>query len=606
MLMRHLRLYAEGRRLNLSAKWPGICLGLALSVLVSTTAARAATFTATLDRDTLTLGESATLSLACVGGTPSNAPMPANVPNLQISYVGPSSQFSVINGAVSSSVTYNFQVTPQKAGDYTIPAVTAEVGSEKLTTQPLLLKVLQPTAPSTQAINSGNQVVFLKLALPKKEFYVGESFSVQVQLYIANQVRRVGGFQFTAFPADGFVLGKSVRGQDRQTQIGNTLYSIATFVFPLTAIKAGPMTLGPVTANIVLGGRDPFDPFGVFGGGGGDQRQLTLATDGEAVRLLPLPREGAPANFNGAVGVYTMTMSAGPTNLTVGDPITVKVQISGRGSLDGLILPEQPGWHDFKIYPPTTKVETADQLGLQGTKTFEQVVQPESPDVKALPPMTFSFFDPDQKAYRTLTQPGVPLLVRPGGSAPTPTVLAGARPTQDNAPPTQDIVPNKQRLGTLARIGPPLAVQPWFLGIQGIPLLAFLSMVVWRKRTEALANNPRLRRRRQVAQIVRAGLDDLRRAAVQKKSDEFFATVFRLLQEQLGACLDVPASAITEAVIEERLRPRGVPETTLASLQEVFQLCNLARYAPIKTSQELEAIIPKFETVLREVEALEL
>jgi hypothetical protein len=604
--MKKLSFHNESSGLRPDKQWSGLVFTFTLCVLLGSAAASAATFTASLDRDTLTLGESATLSLACVGGTPRSVPIPANIPNLQISYVGPSSQFSVINGEVSSSVTYNFQVTPQKAADYTIPAVTAEVGTEKLTTQPLLLKVLQPTAPSAQAITSGNQIVFLKLVLPKKEFYVGESFTAQVQLYIANQVRRVGGFQFTAFPADGFVLGKSVRGQDRQAQIGNTLYSIASFIFPLTAIKAGPMTLGPVTANIVLGGRDIFDPWGMFGGGGGDQRQLTLATEAEAVRLLPLPREGAPANFNGAVGTYTMTVSAGPTNLTVGDPITVKVQISGRGSLDGLSLPEQPGWHDFKTYPPTTKVETADQLGLQGTKTFEQVVQPENSDVKALPLISFSFFDPEQKAYRTLTQPGVPLLVRPGGSAPTPTVLAGARPTQDNTPPSQDIVPNKQRLGTLARIGPPLAQQPWFLALQAVPALAFLSMVVWRKRTEALANNPRLRRRRQVAQTVRAGLDDLKRAAVEKKSDEFFATVFRLLQEQIGERLDVPASAITESVIEERLRPRSVPETTLAALQEVFQLCNLARYAPIKTSQELEAIIPKFEVVLRAVEALEL
>ena len=41
-------------------------------------------------------------------------------------------------------------------------------------------------------------------------------------------------------------------------------------------------------------------------------------------------------------------------------------------------------------------------------------------------------------------------------------------------------------------------------------------------------------------------------------SDEFFAVLFRLLQEQLGERLDLPASAITEAVIEERLSPLGI------------------------------------------------
>src|SRR5208283_4786615 len=108
----------------------------------------------------------------------------------------------------------------------------------------------------------------------------------------------------------------------------------------------------------------------------------------------------------------------------------------------------------------------------------------------------------------------------------------------------------------------------WFVALQGIPMLAFISAVIWRRRTEQLARNPRLRRQRQVQQLIREGLAMLRRLAVENKSDEFFATLVRLLQEQLGERLDLPASAITEAVVEERLRPLGVAEATLASLQE--------------------------------------
>jgi len=47
-----------------------------------------------------------------------------------------------------------------------------------------------------------------------------------------------------------------------------------------------------------------------------------------------------------------------------------------------------------------------------------------------------------------------------------------------------------------------------------------------------------------------------------------------------------------------------MPEATLAPLHELFQTCNLVRYAPIKSSQELAAIIPKLETVLRELKEL--
>jgi hypothetical protein len=94
----------------------------------------------------------------------------------------------------------------------------------------------------------------------------------------------------------------------------------------------------------------------------------------------------------------------------------------------------------------------------------------------------------------------------------------------------------------------------------------------------------------------------LRSHAQANRSDEFFAVLFRLLQEQLGERLDLPASAITEAVIEERLSPRGISGDLSARLHELFQMCNQARYAPIKSSQELSALIPKWESVSRELQ----
>ena len=74
----------------------------------------------------------------------------------------------------------------------------------------------------------------------------------------------------------------------------------------------------------------------------------------------------------------------------------------------------------------------------------------------------------------------------------------------------------------------------------------------------------------------------------------------------MGERLDCPASSITEAAIDERLALLGAPETTLSGLRELFQLCNQARYAPMRTSQELAAVIPKLETALKQAEEIEL
>src|SRR5206468_3446628 len=135
-----------------------------------------------------------------------------------------------------------------------------------------------------------------------------------------------------------------------------------------------------------FGIRGMIDDFGT------EQKQIALAADAQTVKTLQLPEKDVPASFSGAVGNFSLTESVGPTNVAVGDPVTVKIQIAGRGSLNNVSLPAQSAWRDFKMYPPTTKVETTDQLGLQGTKYFEQVVVPQNVEVRELPPLEFSYF----------------------------------------------------------------------------------------------------------------------------------------------------------------------------------------------------------------------
>ncbi len=564
----------------------------------------AATFTASLDRDTIALGETATLTLTFEGGSPKSIPQP-EVPHLQINYTGHSEQFSSdFSGHNTSSVIHQFVLTPTQIGDYTIPALQAEAGGQMLTSQPLKLTVTSPNSPPPAAVNSGSEVAFMKLTLPEDKFYVGEVFTAQLQLFLREDVQNYGEWKLTGNPADGFVFGKSVPGNKYRTQIGNRVYTVISESIACTVVKSGALTLGPVTGSVIVVLPSPNrggDPFFQRFFNNGEQKQVTLATDALNVQSLPLPAEGAPQNFNGAVGDYTMTVTAGPTNVAVGDPITVRVQISGHGALDALALPDQPAWRDFKAYPPTSKVATSDQLGLQGTKTFEQIVTPQSTDVHELPAFSFSFFDPGAKAYRTLTQAPTQLAVHSEGTTPAP-LMAATKSAGSQTPTPQDILPIKEQFGSLAPAGPPLVTRPAFLAVQSLPVLAWLAAFVWRKRTDSLANNPRLRRQRRVAGLVQGGLNDLRRLAAENNSAEFFATLFRLLQEQLGERLDCPSSSITEAVIDERLVLLGTPEPVLAGLRELFQLCNQARYAPLRTSGELAAVIPQFEDAIRELQ----
>ncbi len=549
--------------------------------------AQAATFSASLDRNTISVGESAVLSLRFQGGKPTRLPN-LQLPNLSIQSLGQSSEYSIVNGQMTSSVSFNYQVTASQPGDYVIPALRAEVDGQTLTSRPLTLRVTKAGVATGLA--------FLKLVPSKETVYVGEVFPIEVQLYLAV---RHENLQMPQLEGDGFIFGKMGQPTEGSTQVGNQRYAVGTFRLSAVAVKTGTLTLGPAQCNLVLlvpsRSRTIFDDF--FGGF--QRKPMTLATEPQAVKVLPLPTENQPPGFNGAVGDFSITAMASPTNVTAGDPITLRVQIAGDGNLESLPFPSGTDWPEFKLYPPTSKIETTDALGISGVKTFERVIIPQSANVSELPPISFSFFDPQQRAYRSLSTPPLPVTVRRSDAGqPQPTVLANSKQAADNPPPTRDIVHIKPYLGVVAGSQTPLVTRTWFLALQALPVVAWLSALAWRKRREALERNPRLRRRRAVADFVRKGIKELCHAAEARDSERFFATVFRLLQEQLGERLDMPASAITEAVLDERVRA-SASETLTSDVRDLFHICNQARYAPQRSTQELQALVPRVEAALK-------
>lgn len=564
-------------------------------------AARAANFTASLDRDSIAMGETATLTLNFDGGQPQSVPTP-DVSGLNFANTGNSSSFSFNNGAMSSGVTVTYSITPERPGTYTIPGMTANIGGQEFQTPPLTLNVVQPGAPSAAQISSGSEIAFMRMAVSAKTVYPGQVITVQAQVFFRDDVQSEQGFQFSSFPADGFSVGKMTSGQRQQTQIGSHVYTIFPITASLTAVKTGNLTLGPVSANVtILTGGQNFGPFGNFFGG--EQHQISLAADPTTIQSLPLPTQNVPPGFNGAVGNYSMAVTAGPTNVAVGDPVTVRVQISGQGAIDNVTLPSQTGWDGFKIFSPTSKTQLSDDLGDAGTKTFEEIVTPQNANITQLPAFTFSYFNPDDGNYHVLTQPPTPLVVTSVGPTALPTIAATKTAANENQPP-QDILPIRENLGTLAQTGTPLVMRPAFLALQAVPVIAFIAALVWRRRADNLANNPRLRRWLAVAQLVAGGLDDLNKFAAENKSTEFFAMLFRLLQEQLGERLDCPAISITEADADSRLIALGAKPETLEALRELFHACNQARYAPIQTSQELSALAAKFKKAAGELQDL--
>ena len=199
-----------------------ICILLATVALLYGTA-KGASFTASLDRDTMTLGEQATLSLKFEGVQPQDAPGIPAIAGLEFQYIGPASSFSVINGQVSSSITYNYLVSAKRDGEFTIPAMRANVEGQQLACGAVKLVVTRVDSPAAADVAAGRQAAFLRLVVPKNKVYVGEAMVGQLELYLREDVQDVRGFQLTSSATDGFSAGKTAEQPDarRRTQIGN-------------------------------------------------------------------------------------------------------------------------------------------------------------------------------------------------------------------------------------------------------------------------------------------------------------------------------------------------------------------------------------------------
>jgi hypothetical protein len=188
-----------------------------------------------------------------------------------------------------------------------------------------------------------------------------------------------------------------------------------------------------------------------------------------------------------------------------------------------------------------------------------------------------------------------------------PSVTIGkTAPAPEEPAQGKDILHIKPHFGLAVSPGPPAFAQPWFWVFNTFPLLAWGVFVWSHKRSEKLARDPRASRARAVRENEALALPELRALAQSRAHREFFDLLSRLLQERLGERLDLPASSITESVVEEHLLPLGVAEPLRHEIHSLFQACNQARYAAGASAGELDALAERATKVLQELALLEV
>jgi hypothetical protein len=582
-------------------KCAAITLVIAAAMIGRATAAQ---ITATLDNSSIALGDSAQLTISISGGDSSQPELPA-VSGLEFTPAGQSSSFESINGAVTSSISLTYEVTPDRVGTFTIPAIRLPDGSRS---QPLTLQVSAsasgamaassanlpppnvPAGASATTDDANGRSAFLRVVMPKQKLYAGELVPVQVKAYFeANMSASLDGLP--VLNSDAFTLNK-LDAKPAQTQeiIGEQPYNVLTWSSALTAVKSGDYALNlelPVVVRVQQrgGGDDdsPFnDPFFNQFFSRTVDKPLTLHSGSANVTVLPLPAAGRPANFTGAVGRFEVSSEAAPTQLTAGDPITLRLKVSGLGNFDRVYAPKLAASSDWKTYPPSAQFAPTDSAGYGGTKTFEEAVIPLKAGREKIPALGFSYFDPDTRQYMTRATTPIAIEVAPGSGissvATPPPNSAGSAPVLSVNTSAPELAPNEVEAGSFVSSLQPLLFQPWFLAVQGVPLTALIAGLLIQRRRQRLAQNSERTRNRAAQAAVQEQLEAMGQALAANSAPAFFTAARQAVQVELARRWRLSASQVTAIEINQRLNgDAGDLRTLFAVADDVIYA---GRYVP--------------------------
>jgi len=558
-----------------------------------------------------------------------NLPRLPEVSGLQILF-GPTlsqrgSSTNIVNGNVSTSITevYTFVLVAEKEGEYTLPPATIKVGNSEYKSNELTIKVL-PQDQATQAANTNAQAaqqqaarentasvsnddVFIRMHVSKSSVYENEGFLVTFKVYSAIDF---SGFESMKFPEfEGFVAQEIDLPQDRQWSLENyqgrnyrTVILKQSILYPQ---RTGKIPIGPGKFEVVVRQRvesqrrSIFDMFDSY-----TNVKKTLTSSGAAIDVKALP-SGKPASFSGAVGEYKLSSTISSTQVKAGEPVTIKVNLSGSGNIKLLNPPAIVFPNDFELFDPKTDISTkVNASGVSGTKTVEYYAVPNYAGDFTIPKAEFSYFDLKTGTYKTLATNEYKLRVAPGegGGGKHPTIVSGVN-KEDIRMLGEDIRyiktngfhfhPNGFFFGTLAY---------WLCYL--IPLIIFVVLfIIYRKQVAENANVALMRTKK----ANKVASKRLKTAALHLKANEresFYDETLKAVWGYLSDKLTIPTANLTKDNVETELQRYGVSEQLIREFMDILNTAEFARFAPNQGAGAMDELYQQTVNAINSMEKI--
>jgi len=561
----------------------------------SAVTATAPSVNASIEPNQISVGESARLTILMSGRGTLSVSLPV-VPGLEFRVVGQSRQIQIINGITLESTSTIVRVTPQEPGVFTIPGLTPN-------SPPLVLRVSpsgsRPPAPGTGAAPGAAPLIpggagasgmhltpdgsaFVHLEMPKHEIYVGESVPVEVQVGMRDGfVESLNGLP--KLNSNDFTLNNLSRQPERGPRtIDGKPFTVYTWRSLLAAVKPGTFSLSfetPLTVRIrtrparesmlddLLG-----DPFlqNIFGAT--VQKNITAASPAAEITVLPLPAQGRPPDFGGAVGSLKISTDVSSARNNQGDPLTLRLHVSGDGNFDRVETSMLGGDAQWKTYEPKATFKSTDPTGFRGEKTFEQPIIATQSGSRIIQPLVFSYFNPATRRYETAHSSPLNVTVSPAPSSPEsepPPTLAGTAAADRNGLRPDHAVTEARA----ASLVPPY-FRPLFAGGVSIVALVFGGGWAALRRRERNANDIQRERQRLRLQLIHELLEAMASSSSAADTAVFFRSARSALQQGLSARWDLAPELITLEDIEARLQGADRDE-----VRQIFLLADEANYS---------------------------
>lgn len=518
---------------------------------------------------------------------------------------GPSQSVSQswINGKVSFSKSYTYIIQPKRKGEFNIPAATIEIDGKKVLSNTIKIIVLgavdipkNPNDPNYIA----DQNIHLVAELSKSKPYVGESIYVEYRLYFSDNVG-IYDNAITQNPQYNGFWNQEIKRNGTSVKQGkyngeNYRYAVLHKAL-LIPTKEGKLTIDPMKMDIIVavptGGAD------FFGNLSTKQIRKEFFSPKKTIYAKALPLNNKPLNFTGAVGEYSFNVSLNKHTLKANESSQIKVAVKGKGNLKLFELPKITTPKELEVYQPERKERVSvTSSGLKGSVADTYTVVPEFKGKYKIPKTSFSYFNPKQEVYQTITTNDLYVDVLEGKELPTS--INNKTTDKQEVKITGDDFRYIQTSSNFQ----PITTSDFFksiffyvlllLPIITIPIAIYINKKKEERNGDIIGN-----KQRKADRLAKKYLSEAQKKLGDK--EPFYEALERALHNYLKAKLGIETLDISRDKITELLEEKSVSTKTIKNFIAVFNDCDFARYTPI-TKVQMKEEYEKAKQVITELD----